>query len=277
MIGALLILPKSIDNVYPIAIWQTNKPTREKFLIDNKTMNDEILSIQEKALSKNALLLVMPEGTLRSDFIFNYPSKIDTLAGGFRGYKNQLRSSLLFFEKGEKLFSDFIDKNRLVPIGEKYPKFFDKFNGISALGGIQPGLKSRYFQSKNLPNFAIAICYEISDGLKIRAAIRSGAEMILTIANLDPYPKKIHDQFISIASMRSIENNRETVIASNTGPSGLIRSNGRLDKHIEKNMPESIIVHPNLINQNTFYSKFGLKTLAFTFTLILTFNFLRGY
>ena len=77
--------------------------------------------------------------------------------------------------------------------------------------------------------------------------------------------------------MRSIENNRETVIASNTGPSGLIRSNGRLDKHIEKNMPESIIVHPNLINQNTFYSKFGLKTLAFTFTLILTFNFLRGY
>ena len=126
---------------------------------------------------------------------------------------------------------------------------------------------------KNLPNFAIAICYEISDGLKIRAAIRSGAEMILAIANLDPYPKKIHDQFISMASMRSIENNRETIIASNTGPSGLIRSDGRVDKLIEKNISDNITVYPNKINQNTFYNEFGLKTLIFVFILLLLANF----
>ena len=272
--GAFLTLPKTLDNAYPVFIWQTNTPTREKLLIDNKTMNEKFLNIQERALSKNALLLVTPEGTLRSDFVFNFPSKINTLAGGFRIFKNQLRSSLLFFEKGEKLFSGFIDKNRLVPIGEKYPKVFNKFKGLSSVGGIQPGPKSRYFALKNLPNFAIAICYEISDGLKIRAAIRSGAEIILAVANLDPYPKKIHDQFISLASMRSIENNRETIIASNTGPSGLIRSDGRIDKLIKKNISDDITVYPNKINQNTFYNKFGLKVFIVIFILLLLSNFL---
>ncbi len=271
--GAFLTLPKSLDNVYPVYIWQTNTPTREKLLINNNTMNKKISIVQERALSKNALLLVAPEGTLRSDFIFNFPSKINTLSGGFRLVKNQLRSSLLFFEKGEKLFSGFIDKNRLVPIGEKYPKVFNKFKGLSSVGGIQPGQKSRYFSLKNLPNFAISICYEISDGLKIRTAIRSGAEMILAIANLDPYPKKIHDQFLSIASMRSIENNRETIIVSNTGPSGLIRSDGRIDKLIENNISENITVYPNKINQNTFYNKFGLQVLIIVFILLIMVNF----
>jgi len=125
-----------------------------------------------------------------------------------------------------------------------------------------------------LPNFAIAICYEISDGLKIQEAIRSGAEMILAIANLDPYPKKIHDQFISLASMRSIENNRETIMASNSGPSGLIRSDGRVDELIERNIPDNITVYPNKINQNTFYSKYGLLTLTIVLILLITLNFL---
>ncbi len=274
LVGAFLTLSKSLDNVYPVFIWQTNIPTREKFLINNKIMNEEILNIQEKAISKNALLVVTPEGTLGSDFVFNSPSKINTLTGGFRIYKDQLRSSLLFFEKGQVLFSAFIDKNRLVPLGEKYPRIFNNFKGISSVGGIQPGPKSRFFKSRGLPNFAIAICYEISDGLKIREAIRSGAEIILAIANLDPYPKKIHDQFISLASMRSIENNRETIMASNSGPSGLIRSDGRVDELIERNIPDNITVYPNKINQNTFYSKYGLLTLTIVLILLITLNFL---
>ena len=274
LLGAFLTLPRSIDDVYPVFIWQPNIPTREKLLIDNKTMNEKFFNVQEKAISEKALLLLAPEGTLRSDFVFNFPSKINTLTGGFRNFRNQLRNSLLFFKKGEKLFSGFIDKNRLVPLGEEYPKILNKFKGISSLGGIQSGPKSRYFELKNLPNFAIAICYEITDGLKIRTAIRRGGEMILAVANLDPYPKKIHDQFISIASMRSIENNRETIIASNTGPSGLIRSNGRIDKLIEKNISDNITVYPNKINQNTFYNKFGLEVLIIVFILLITINFL---
>ena len=76
-----------------------------------------------------------------------------------------------------------------------------------------------------------------------------------------------------MASMRSIENNRETIIASNTGPSGLIRSDGRVDKLIEKNISDSITVYPNKINQNTFYNKSGLKVLILLFILLIAVNF----
>ena len=35
---------------------------------------------------------------------------------------------------------------------------------------------------------AVAICYELSDGLGLNQAVRDGAGWLLTIANLDPYP-----------------------------------------------------------------------------------------
>ena len=127
-----------------------------------------------------------------------------------------------------------------------------------------------------MPNFAVAICYEISDSLKIKDAVHNGGELILAIANLDPYPQKIHDQFISMASMRSIENNRDSIIASNTGPSGLIRSDGRIDSLIASNVEENIIVYPNLKSQNSFYTKFGIQIFSIIFILLIILNFLRA-
>ena len=271
IVGALLILPNGNNSDYPIAIWQTNNPTREKIFLNNKQLNQEVFFQQNKALANNAELLVAPEGTFNVDFNFENPSKINTLVGGFRKYNNQLRSSLLAFKKGETNYSGFLDKYRLVPLGEKVPKFLNKFSkGLSSVGGIQPGLKSRYFKWGNTKKLAIAICYEISDGLKIREAVKNGSEIILSIANLDPYPNKIHDQFISLATIRSIENNRDTIIVSNTGPSGLIRNNGRLDKFLKPNIEESIVVYPNTNNQNTFYNKYGILPLIFSFLFILT-------
>ena len=69
----------------------------------------------------------------------------------------------------------------------------------------------------------MAICYEISDGLKIRKAINSGAKLIITAANLDPYPAKLYNQFLSLARLRSIENKKNNLLVSNTGPSGLVQ------------------------------------------------------
>ena len=94
-------------------------------------------------------LLVAPEGTLNSNFYFSKGFKVNTLAGGFRNSNNELRSSLLGFKIGDKSFTSFIDKNRLVPLGEKTPRFLDSFSrGLSALGGIQPGSDSRLFDPK---------------------------------------------------------------------------------------------------------------------------------
>ena len=172
-----------------MAIWQTNIPTREKLKINDEFIEEKLSIAQKYALSNKAKLLVAPEGTLSNNFYFSKGIKVNTLSGGFRNSNNELRSSLLGFQIGDKSFTSFIDKNRLVPIGEKIPRFLDSFSkGLSAVGGIQPGSDSRFFDTKFTPPLAVAICYEISDGLEIRKAINSGAKLIITAANLDPYP-----------------------------------------------------------------------------------------
>ena len=269
LIGGYLIQPDNVHkSLYPIAIWQTNIPTREKLLQNNQKTTHQILQEQNKALTRDAQLLVAPEGTLKTNFYFQEPSKINTLIGGFRIEKNSIRNSILAFKKGDKYYSDFVDKYRLVPLGEKIPKIFSKFLNLSSLGGIEPGNQKRFFEWDNSPPFAAIICYEITDGLKIQNAVQDGSKFILAIANLDPYPSRIFNQYLSLVRMRSIENNIDTVIASNTGPSGLIKNDGRIDKLMESNKEDNQVVYTNLLNKKTFYTKYGILPLVITFIFL---------
>jgi len=195
------------------------------------------------------------------------------LSGGFRNSNNELRSSLLGFQIGDKSFTTFIDKNRLVPLGEKIPRFLDSFSrGLSAVGGIQPGADSRFFDPKFTPPLAVAICYEISDGIEIRKAINSGAKLIITSANLDPYPTKLYNQFLSLARLRSIENNKDNLIVSNTGPSGLVRNDGKIIKLLDLNAEQNEMVFPNFSSEKTFYTKFGDKPILLLFLFFFKFT-----
>ena len=162
-------------------------------------------------------------------------------------------------------------------MGEKIPGFLNFFSrGLSAVGGIQPGSNSRFFEWKVTPPFAIAICYEISDGFKIRNAVKSGAELIVSAANLDPYPTKLHNQFLSLARVRSIENKKDNVIVSNTGPSGLISDDGRVIKIFEPNTEQNQIVKPHFSKEKTFYTKHGERPLLFLFVSLGALNFIFG-
>ena len=93
------------------------------------------------------------------------------------------------------------------------------------MGGLQPGEKSRLLNWKG-PKAAVAICYELSDGTAISKAVKEGAQWLLTIANLDPYPLGLHNQFIAISQLRSIESGRELLSVANTGPTALVSSTG---------------------------------------------------
>jgi len=53
---------------YPVAIWQTNLPTREKLKIDDEFIKEKQSIAQEYALANQVKLLVAPEGTLYSNF-----------------------------------------------------------------------------------------------------------------------------------------------------------------------------------------------------------------
>ena len=144
------------------------------------------------------------------------------------------------------------------------------------MGGIQPGSNSRFFEWNFTPPLAIAICYEISDGFKIRNAIKSGAELIISAANLDPYPTKLHNQFLSLARLRSIENMKDNVIVSNTGPSGLISNEGRVIKIFDPNSEQNEIVYPNFSTEKTFYTKYGERPLLFLFVILIVLNLFFG-
>ena len=220
-------------------------------------------------------------------------------------------------------------------MGEKIPRFFNNFSrGLSAVGGIQAGSDSRFFDPKFTPPLAIAICYEISDGLKIRKAVNSGAKLIITAANLDPYPNKLYDQFLSMAKLRSIENSKDNLLVSNTGPSGLIsngleirkainsgakliitaanldpypaklynqflslarlrsienkknnllvsntgpsglvQDDGKIIKLLDYDVEQNEILFPNFSSEKTFYTKFGDKPILFLFILFMGLNF----
>jgi apolipoprotein N-acyltransferase len=268
-----LTTPIKRNYEYPVAIWQTNIPTREKLKIDDEFIREKQSIAQEYALANQANLLVAPEGTLSNDFYLSKGIKVNTLAGGFRNYDNELRSSLLGFQIGDKSFTSFKDKNRLVPIGEKIPEFLSGFSrGLSAVGGIQAGSDSRFFDPKFTPPLAVAICYEISDGLKIRKAINSGAELIITAANLDPYPTKLYNQFLSLTRLRSIENKKDNLLVSNTGPSGLVKDDGKIIKLLDFNVEQNEIVFPNFSSQKTFYTKFGDKPILSLFIFFMGLN-----
>ena len=268
-----LIGPLNSNTDYPVAIWQTNILTRKKLNLSDQLIKDKLLAVQKYALSNNAKLLVAPEGTLNTNFKFETGSEIPMLIGGFRKYENELRSSVLGYKIGDQFFTSFIDKNRLVPLGEEIPEVLGIFSkGLSAVGGVKSGRDSRFFESKLSPPLAVAICYEISNGFKIKNAIKDGAKLIISSANLDPYPKKLQYQFLSLARMRSIENNKDNLIVSNTGPSGLISNNGKIIKLLKSNTEKTQIVFPTFSSENTFYTKFGEKPLLVLFVLCLGLN-----
>tara|TARA_Y100001968_G_scaffold284886_1_gene284486 strand:+ start:353 stop:1846 length:1494 start_codon:yes stop_codon:yes gene_type:complete len=272
-----LIKPINSNFDYPIAIWQTNIPTREKINFNDEFIKGKLFAAQKYALSNKAKLLIAPEGTLNTNFNLVTGSEINMLAGGFRNSKNELRSSLLGYEIGDKNFTSFIDKSRLVPLGEKTPGFLNIFSrGLSSVGGVQPGADSRFFNSKFAPPMAVAICYEISDGLKIRNAIKSDAKLIISLSNLDPYPKKLQNQFLSLARIRSIENKRDNVLVSNTGPSGLISYDGKINKILNSNTEQTQIVFPNFSSKKTFYTRFGEQPLMLLFIFCIGLNLFLG-
>ena len=273
-IGALILIPKKYSANYSVAIWQTNIPTRKKLSISDKEIINRLNREQKKALSQNADLLIAPEGTLRENSILKNDSEINSLIGGFRKDKNVLKSSLLAFQKGDKLPSAFIDKTRIVPLGEKVPRFLNSM-GLSSIGGIDSGSKSRLFEWVKTPPFAVAICYEITDGLKIKNAIQNGGELILSIANLDPYPPILFKQFLSLARMRSIENKRDIIIASNTGPSGLIKNDGSIHKLFNYHDEQTKTLETTLLNEPTFYNKYGNKPLFVIFILLFSYVILN--
>ena len=255
LLGFILLLDSPSNNSEKVAIWQTNIPIRQKFSQEEKNaLPSKVNRALKDASEMNASFLIAPEGTLPlyESKIRDFP--IDFLSGGFRKINGSQRSSLLVFHTGEETYSEVLDKSRLVPLGEWIPSLpgFIK-NGLSAVGGLESGAPSRFLDWEG-PSFAGAICYELSNGKAIANAVKKGAQWILVIANLDPYPISLQRQFLSIARLRSIETSKNLISVSNTGPTSLIRSNGEIDTLLPSNKELLELVDLELNTNKTVYT-----------------------
>ena len=255
LIGFILLLDSPTDSSEKVAMWQTNIPIRQKFSKEEvNALPSKVNRALTDAREMNASFLIAPEGMLPLDRFKIRDFSIKFLSGGFRKINGSLRSSLLVFYPGEESYSNVLDKTRLVPLGEWIPELpnFLK-NGLSAVGGLERGDPSRLLDWEG-PSFAGAICYELSDGKAIAKAVNQGAKWILVIANLDPYPISLQRQFLSIAQLRSIETSKDLIAVSNTGPTSLIKSNGRIDTLLESNKELVQLVELELNGKKTLYT-----------------------
>ena len=234
-VGALLLIPPAAVGELRIGVWQTAIPTREKFNAEReKRLNPSLLQALDEAKSMGAEMLVAPEGTLPSHW--QPPASglpLPLISGGFRWVRGEQRSSLLLGMPGRRSLQPLVDKHRLVPIGEWLPPLPAGVRiGLSAVGGVQPGAASRLIDGLS-PPAAAAICYEISDGRAQAAATAKGAEWLLAVANLDPYPLLLQRQFLALAQLRAIETGRDLLSAANTGPTVLITANGSVQSLLQ--------------------------------------------
>ena len=94
----------------------------------------------------------------------------------------------------------------------------------------------------------------MSGGKAIAKAVNQGAKWILVIANLDPYPISLQRQFLSMSQLRSIETSKNLISVSNTGPTSLIKNNGRIDTLLKPNKELVQLVDLELNGKKTLYT-----------------------
>jgi apolipoprotein N-acyltransferase len=162
---------------------------------------------------------------------------VEVLSGGFRRVDAGLRSALLRFAPLATRADSWVDKHRVVPLGEWVPLApLLRWSGLSAVGGLEAGGASRLLLRPE-GAIGVAICYEIADGRALAQASRGGARWLLASANLDPYPLALQGQFQALAQLRALESGRWLVSAANTGPSVLVDPAGRVTAGLPSGTP----------------------------------------
>ena len=243
----------------PMGVLQPAIPTRQKFTWTAMAVLERRLTLaMNRTGQRGASWLLLPEGALALDQSPPTVDGVGLVSGGFRRQQKGLRSSLLVYPAGARGPAMALDKHRLVLLGEWLPWRGLANAGLSAVGGLQPGPAERLLAGKPLPwQAGVAICYEISQAHGLADATYNGAQFLLAVANLDPYPGLLHRQFLALAQQRAIENGRWLVVASNTGPTALINSKGKITAQLDPAVATSTVWDVPLGTALTPYSRTG--------------------
>ena len=242
-----------------VRVLQPAIPTRRKFQLPEQLRLLQLLAqAQRLAGASPGITLLLPEGALPLGQTLPETTDAEVITGGFRQEGSSLRSSLLRHGPGQQAPSTWVDKHRLVPLGEWLPLAdLWRWGGLSAVGGLQPAAEASRLLARPNGAVAVAICYELADGTALARASREGARWLLASANLDPYPPLLHQQFIALARLRAIETGRWLVSAANTGPSLVVDAQGQVRQLLPPGPQLSAVLPVAQRQQLTAYDRWG--------------------
>ncbi len=179
---------------------------------------------------ETALPFLWTEQTRRNSSFYQaiLQEKVLAFLGGFSQAGNRLTNSLLAINSEGKTISQY-DKVNLVPLGEYIP--FESILGkwINRLSPLDAHLiKGKQNQQFKTPfgQVIIGICYDSAFSRHFQKQAKNGGEWIVTASNDAHYASAMLAQHHAQDVMRSIETNRWTVRATNTGYSAIVNPKG---------------------------------------------------
>ena len=218
-----------------------------------------------KQSSQSSKLIVLPEAELpyhdKSEKFNSFLSKINNkeklLLGTWHYDENKLFNAFLNV-KTDQVYK----KIHLVPFGEYIP-FFKSLRGLIdffnlPMSNVDHGSKN---QNKitvlNGLEVSTPICFDMAFPRTVRLMNKSSLFMI-NISNDTWFGESIGPyHHLSIARIRSIENNRWTLRATNDGFSAIISNKGTIVDKLEKGDSNILEGYIDLINKSSFYNKIG--------------------
>ncbi len=253
-------------NGLTIGVVQPNLSVAQRYEMTSSQIAKDVDS-SVSFISKEASLVIFPEGTFQSDFIGTsaYGDVVETLeahkAHAIIGYpsihENKFYNTVgLFSSKGvENTYS----KHVLVPFTEAlpYPEFFGMFGFLKLTQFFSPGGKFTVFKWDDT-KFSVQICFESYFSRLSRKFTNEGAQFLVTVTNDSWFSQPVAlKQHFAQSVFRAVENRKWAIQVADTGITGVIDPYGRVIKKVPiRKKGESVFsVVPN--KERTFYDRFG--------------------
>ena len=257
----------SIGEQINISIIQPSSDPFLKYTENYKTEIEANLKELINTASPTSSLIILPEAELpyayKSSSFNEFESDINTnktiIGGVWHISKGNLYNSMVNF-KSQQIYN----KVHLVPFGEYIP-FISSLRGLISffdmpMSDVINGKSNQnpmVFDLQSQKKMAPLICFDIAFGNTVRKSNISSLFMV-NISNDTWFGKSIGPyQHLDIARIRSIENNKWMIRATNDGFSALIDNNGTIVDKLDKGVTGVLDGSIMLLDKRTVYSQYG--------------------